>query len=71
MQTSEEPLIGTHEAAEILGVNRATILRWAGKGALPFVRKLPGASGAMLFDSALIRRKAAERVIERTDRRAS
>lgn len=70
MQIQDEPLIGTAEAAQILGVDPATVLRWVASGDLPFVRKLPGATGAVLYDGAVVRRKAAERVIERARRQS-
>lgn len=63
--SDEERLIGTTEAAGILGVNRATVIRWADKGLIPQVRKLPGKNGARLFDSKAIRRKATERLLDR------
>ena len=42
-------LIGAAEAAEIAGVKRSTITRWADTGRLPTVTKLPGQTGAYLF----------------------
>jgi excisionase family DNA binding protein len=43
-----EELIGTQEAAQILGVDRATVTRWANEGALES-QKLPGVTGAHVF----------------------
>lgn len=47
-------MIGSAEAAEILGVSRATVLRWADADRdirLPG-HKLPGETGAYVFDRA-------------------
>lgn len=45
-------LVGTTEAAEILGVNKATVLRWGDAGKLTVVHRLPGDNGAVLFSRA-------------------
>lgn len=61
MQTSGELVLVTAEAAEILGVDRATIARWAEKGKLKPIRKLPGRNGDLLFArDEVIARKALE-----------
>lgn len=65
MRTSDEPIIGVIEAAAILGIDAATVTRWAKNGRLPALRKLPGRTGAYLFDAGLVRRKAAERAVQR------
>jgi excisionase family DNA binding protein len=52
-------LIGAVEAAEILGVSRDTVLRWAMEPKLPSV-KLPGVTGSRVFDRADVERLAAE-----------
>lgn len=44
-----EDLIGTVEAAEVLGVERSVLTRWVQTGRLPEAIKLPGATGARLF----------------------
>ncbi len=49
-------MIGAAEAADILGVSRATLLRWAGEeedAKLPG-QKLPGETGAYIFDRAVV-----------------
>ena len=46
---STTDLIGAAEAAEIAGVKRSTITRWAEAGTLKPVTKLPGLTGAYLF----------------------
>ena len=45
-------LIGTTQAAERLGVDRTTFFRWMQLGRIKPVIKLPGRTGAMLFDPA-------------------
>lgn len=44
-----DDLIGSAEAAEILGKDQATISRWVANGTLKPATKLPGLSGAFLF----------------------
>lgn len=52
---------GVAETARILGKSRATVKRWAADGTIP-AGKLPGKTGAYLFDRAAIQALAAERV---------
>jgi predicted site-specific integrase-resolvase len=54
-------LVGLREAAEILNVDRSTLFRWVQLGKVEPTMKLPGATGAMLFDRAEMQRLAAER----------
>lgn len=42
-------LVGTAQAAEILGVSVATVNRWALSGRLEPVVEIPGRTGARLF----------------------
>jgi excisionase family DNA binding protein len=65
MENSDEAIIGVAEAAEILGISVATVTRWAQNGKLPAIRKLPGWTGAYLFDARLVRHKAAERLLDK------
>lgn len=53
------PKITTAEAAEILGVSVRTVHRRTEAGDLPYEMKLPGATGAYIFDEATIREAAA------------
>lgn len=45
-------LIGTDEAAQLLGVSRPTVKRKAKAGTLPVAIKMPGHTGAYLFRRA-------------------
>ncbi|HCT5225610.1 helix-turn-helix transcriptional regulator [Corynebacterium striatum] len=47
-------IIGTAEAAKLLGVSRSTVNRRAGLGTLPVVKKLPGKLGNYLFDREVL-----------------
>ena len=42
-------LIGSAEAAEILGVDRATFNRWVTSGRVHATAQLPGRTGARMF----------------------
>lgn len=46
---SAQTLIGTAEAAAMLGVSKATVKRYAHSGELPVVVQMPGTTGALLF----------------------
>lgn len=48
MPTGE--LIGTSEAARLCGVERSTFFRWVQLGKISPAQRMPGATGAMLFD---------------------
>lgn len=48
-------LLTTPELARETGYDISTICRWARRGDLPSVRKLPGVTGAWLFDAAVVR----------------
>lgn len=63
----DEVIMGAAEAAKVLGVDRTTVLRWARSGRLTFLRKMAGRRGDFLFDGNLIRRTAAELVVERAN----
>lgn len=45
-------LIGTTEAAQRLGVDRSTFFRWVQTGKVQPAVKMPGRTGALLFDPA-------------------
>lgn len=54
-------LVGTTEAAEILGWPVRKVKRHTLAGHIPYIRKLPGRTGAYLFDRAVIETIAANR----------
>jgi len=58
-----QDLIGVRQAAEIVGVSGRTIKRLAKDGVLPHAMKLPGDTGAYIFNlddvQALAAKKAA------------
>lgn len=47
-----EPMIGTREACDVLGVNRSTLTRWVAAGRITPVTRLPGTTGAYVFRRA-------------------
>ncbi|QDK01143.1 excisionase and transcriptional regulator [Mycobacterium phage Purky] len=59
--TSAEPEIVASEACRILNVDRSTLLRWVAAEKVTPTRKLPGSTGAFLFDRSAIEALAATR----------
>ena len=59
--SAQTALIGTRQAAEILGVPRTTLASRLAAGTIAPAIKLPGRTGAYLFDRAYIERLANER----------
>lgn len=53
--------IGSAEACALLGINRSTLVRMVKGDRLTPAMKLPGASGAYVFDRADVEALAAER----------
>lgn len=51
---AEQDIIGSAEAAEILGVDQSTLNRWAKAGRISYVMKLPGRTGGRLYDRAVV-----------------
>jgi excisionase family DNA binding protein len=47
-------LLSSGEVAEMLGVTARQVQRLAQKGQLPFVVKMPGESGAYLFERGVV-----------------
>lgn len=64
LTVSQSDLIGTAEAADILGWSRAKVKRAAQSGDLPHAVKMPGGTGAYLFHRSVVvllsKRPAAE-----------
>lgn len=54
------PPLSTAEVAARLGVTTVTVIRWARAGTLPAM-KMPGRTGAYLFDADTVARFAAKR----------
>lgn len=54
-------LIGTSEAARRCGVDRSTFFRWVQLGKITAAVKMPGVTGALLFDPAAVDLLAATR----------
>ena len=57
----QNPFIGSVEAAEICGVNRATFNKWALAGQVPIALTAPSKVGARLFERSVIEDLAAKR----------
>ena len=58
-------LLGSAEAAQLLGVHRATLTRWVTSGRITPAQKMPGDTGALLFERAEVERvRAAENAPE-------
>lgn len=55
-----QQLLTAHDVALILGVSRHAVYRRRKSGALPTVAKVPGATGAYLFDRTVIESIAAK-----------
>ena len=60
-KNEQRDLIPTAEVARILGVRVSTVSRRVARGDLDYAMKLPGETGAYLFDRAAIERLAVER----------
>lgn len=54
-------LIGSGEVCERLGIERSTLIRNVQLGRIEYAAKMPGKSGAYLFDPAYIDRLVQER----------
>lgn len=61
MPNDTDELIGTVEAAELLGVERSTLTRWVQLGRIAEATKLPGSRGARLFRRSDVEALAADR----------
>lgn len=61
MTTIAGQVIGSAEACSILGVDRSTLVRMVQAGRLVAATKLPGPSGAYLFDRETVEQLAEQR----------
>ncbi len=59
-------LATSSEVAELFGRDVRTVHRWTAEGRLTAVAKLPGKTGAWLYDRADIERIAADTIVVRT-----
>ena len=57
----DDPLVGSGEACEIIGVPRSTFMRWVAEGRITPVHVMPGVSGAKLFRRADVEQLAREK----------
>ncbi len=63
--------ITSSEAASILGISQRTAIRWADEGRLRVDVKVPGPTGARLFDQAEVWALATKRLAEQEARTAA
>jgi excisionase family DNA binding protein len=56
----DDRLISSREACELLGIDRATLIRWVQRGKIAAAHKSPGSNGAYLFSYAMVARLASE-----------
>lgn len=63
---SDHDLIGSGEAASILGVDKTTVIRWANKNRLTPVVRAPGPYGAFLFSRQQVVQIAQRRLQQKT-----
>jgi excisionase family DNA binding protein len=64
-------LVGSAEAARLLGVDRSTLTRWVASDRIKVAHRMPGDSGALLFERAEVERvRTAERAEPETGRSA-
>lgn len=61
METTTASLVPSAEACELLFCDRSTLTRWVKAGRLAPALRLPGTTGAYLFNRSDVVRLAAER----------
>lgn len=64
-----QSLLSSNEAAEALGVSVSTIIRWSQSGKLPATHRLPGQTGALLFERSAVRELVDQQAAEVAGRR--
>lgn len=57
----DETLVGSEEASRILGIHRATFLRWVADGVIAPVHETPGIRGAKVFRRGDVEKLAKEK----------
>jgi predicted site-specific integrase-resolvase len=63
--SNDDQLIGAGDACDLLNIDRSTLIRQVKRGKITAAQKMPGLSGAYLFDREYIQELAAlERAIE-------
>lgn len=62
LRMADEPLMGAEEAADVLGVHRATVLRWVAAGKLSVIHRGRGPNGAVVLSRREVERIARERL---------
>lgn len=67
MRAVPDKLLATVEVAERLGVERSVLTRWVQLGKITVAHRLPGKTGAMLFDPVEVDRVAAELAAEQAE----
>lgn len=55
-----DDLLGSREAARLLGIDRSTLTRWVRDGRIAPIHTLPGATGAHLFRRSDLEELASE-----------
>ena len=55
-KTHDELLTAAETCAELGGIDRSTLTRWVQSGRIAPARKLPGRTGAYLFDPTEVQR---------------
>lgn len=58
---NSEPLLNSAQAAELVGVDRATFNRWAKAGRVRAAIEAPGQTGTRLFERSVVERFAEQR----------
>lgn len=54
MASNNDNVIATQEVAQLLGITRSAVTRLVGRGGLTPAMKLPGKTGAYLFDRSTV-----------------
>lgn len=55
-KTTQQPLLSSVEVCERLNIDRSTLSRWVAAGRIHVAHRLPGRTGAFLFDASEVER---------------